>query len=479
MRMIEENYTAKSNLYITTIKDFCVNRASYKVNEYIQREVICDTILGGDGHDWQRDLIASLIMDASLPPLFISDNPNDKDDIDDGQQRSNSIWQFNEGNIRLPRDMGAKYGDEYDYLSNCSFMELEKISPDLREKFLNKKLLIEKSFGKSEKEKSESFIAWNNGTPLANQEKRAAQYSFGARYLHNLTEGLKISARTKVKDKRRYSVLGGVEVTGKSLQEIIAYWYDHFLSNKIVPMTTSALDKRYKWFLDQGITPSKNILKKNKEFETTVSFIDDSIFSYGKISNKNSNFFGKRELRFYFPVISKLLAQNYKLDKTKIVSQYETALAILSEKNELWTHPTRFRKDRSGNKLPLQMFWDELFGRRADDVPQVTFVVDTIVDTMIQKFKYTAIHPRREFTRKQKLVAYNNQDGKCYYCGDEVEFENCIGDHIIPHSKGGETEPENCAISCKDCNAEKSSLDGKEYEMVLSSRQTKKQKESV
>lgn len=62
----------------------------------------------------------------------------------------------------------------------------------------------------------------------------------------------------------------------------------------------------------------------------------------------------------------------------------------------------------------------------------------------------------RGFDRRDKLEAYERQEHKCALCGEEFEFQDMHGDHILPWSKGGKTIPENCQMLCRDCNIKKS-----------------------
>ena len=49
---------------------------------------------------------------------------------------------------------------------------------------------------------------------------------------------------------------------------------------------------------------------------------------------------------------------------------------------------------------------------------------------------------------------YDNQNGKCFYCGKEVNLDYHV-DHIKPISRGGANTPENIVISCPSCNLSK------------------------
>jgi len=61
----------------------------------------------------------------------------------------------------------------------------------------------------------------------------------------------------------------------------------------------------------------------------------------------------------------------------------------------------------------------------------------------------------RAFDRRDKLQAYEKQNHKCNLCGEEFEFDEMHGDHILAWSKGGKTVTENCQMLCRDCNIKK------------------------
>lgn len=63
----------------------------------------------------------------------------------------------------------------------------------------------------------------------------------------------------------------------------------------------------------------------------------------------------------------------------------------------------------------------------------------------------------RSFTEIQKNMAYEQQNGKCVYCGKEFEIGQMEGDHKKPWRKGGLTTDDNCQMLCRPCNRRKSS----------------------
>ena len=69
---------------------------------------------------------------------------------------------------------------------------------------------------------------------------------------------------------------------------------------------------------------------------------------------------------------------------------------------------------------------------------------------------------RVPFSKKNVIV----RDGfKCAYCGNDRE--RLTIDHIIPKSRGGKTDFENCVSSCKPCNNKKGSKTPSEARMYL------------
>ena len=69
---------------------------------------------------------------------------------------------------------------------------------------------------------------------------------------------------------------------------------------------------------------------------------------------------------------------------------------------------------------------------------------------------------RVPFSKKNVLV----RDGfKCAYCG--AERQRLTIDHIIPKSKGGKADFENCVSSCKPCNNKKGDRTPREAQMYL------------
>ena len=89
---------------------------------------------------------------------------------------------------------------------------------------------------------------------------------------------------------------------------------------------------------------------------------------------------------------------------------------------------------------------------------------------MVTDNKVTIVDSKRTFSYDDKLIKFEEQDGKCGYCGDTITMEKSVCDHRVPYADGGLTELDNLVVSCKRCNADKSALKYEEWEKALERR---------
>lgn len=67
------------------------------------------------------------------------------------------------------------------------------------------------------------------------------------------------------------------------------------------------------------------------------------------------------------------------------------------------------------------------------------------------------------FTITKRENVFNKFNGKCSYCGTDLDFNSFVIDHIIPISKGGSSKYENLLPSCRECNMCKFDLSIEEF----------------
>jgi hypothetical protein len=138
--------------------------------------------------------------------------------------------------------------------------------------------------------------------------------------------------------------------------------------------------------------------------------------------------------------------------------------------NELWlyfqaviawvkvTFP-KYRKEMKG--LDWGLWYNKLKDTPLDPKKLEEQVAELMQDEELEKktgiYQYVLFGDekylnRRKFKESDKRTAYEKQNGKCLGCGGYFKIEEMHADHIIPWSKGGKTDKDNCRVLCRKCN---------------------------
>ena len=75
--------------------------------------------------------------------------------------------------------------------------------------------------------------------------------------------------------------------------------------------------------------------------------------------------------------------------------------------------------------------------------------------------------PQRLATPEQKQKAYDDQDGKCYYCEVQVPPNRFHADHLVAHSRMGRTSWANIVCACVPCNIAKDVMSYQDFKAAL------------
>lgn len=59
---------------------------------------------------------------------------------------------------------------------------------------------------------------------------------------------------------------------------------------------------------------------------------------------------------------------------------------------------------------------------------------------------------RKALPKKLRFAVYEKYQGRCGYCGIELELRQMQVDHIFPHRRGGVDEYDNLMPACRMCN---------------------------
>ncbi|WP_317372492.1 HNH endonuclease family protein [Helicobacter canis] len=271
------------------------------------------------------------------------------------------------------------------------------LSKDLQEKFLDYKLNVYVCQG-SESEKLEWFKTINiAGETLTSQELRNAVY-----------------ASVWLSDaKRRFSKPNGLAVlkgakylNGSALRQ-------EFLESAIAWKVDSRKDEKICEYMAKNAKDSKNADELWEYFAKVIDWVEMKFEKYRKEMK------GLEWGLFY---------NTYK-DKPLDAKELESKIAELMQDDEVGSKKGVYPYLLSGDEKHLSL---------------------------------------RAFSESVKRAVYERQGGvcansdghikgvKCPHENEKLELEQMEADHIIPWSKGGKTEKENCQMLCKECNRKKS-----------------------
>ena len=62
---------------------------------------------------------------------------------------------------------------------------------------------------------------------------------------------------------------------------------------------------------------------------------------------------------------------------------------------------------------------------------------------------------RRVFTPDERIVIWRRDNESCQMCKNKIAFDEMQADHIIAHSRGGQTTLDNAQALCQQCNVKK------------------------
>ncbi len=85
---------------------------------------------------------------------------------------------------------------------------------------------------------------------------------------------------------------------------------------------------------------------------------------------------------------------------------------------------------------------------------------------VLMKVVRSVYRGRVPFSKKNVLIRDRYQ---CAYCGKKAKSEMTL-DHVIPKSRGGETDFDNCVACCRTCNNKKDARTPTEAKMSLIKR---------
>jgi len=369
-------------------------------------------------------LMDTIVRGYDIPKLYfrqICAKP-EKYEVVDGQQRLRAIFDFVQGNFRLPKNS--------DPVEGCDVKDLSysQLPSQIRIKFDVYPLDIIVINNAEEDEIKEMFLRLQNGTTLKAQEKRNAMPGKMRNFVRDLT-GHKVFKESVTFSNSRYS-------------------HDH------VAAQITLIE------LKGGLTNIKD-RDLNKMYEENKGFDEN-----GSVAKKI-----RRVLDYLYRIFPEKTPE---LERYSFISLY-ALVSYLLEKFDISNREQsiqdwfiafeQYRKEQM--QLPSDQADPEIIAYH-EKISHSTDAYDSLQErhSYLCRKLFESItdimqkDDQRIFTQEQRMAIYRRDKGYCQLkllCnGEKCNWENWQADHIIPWSRGGKTTVDNGQVACPQCNREKS-----------------------
>lgn len=98
--------------------------------------------------------------------------------------------------------------------------------------------------------------------------------------------------------------------------------------------------------------------------------------------------------------------------------------------------------------------WSQFVPRDGEDSISGTNLVFRVPEIIVLG-RYNKLPNRKVYFNRRNL--YRRDNFTCQYCERKLDSSELTIDHIIPRSRGGESNWDNCVIACNKCNEKKGS----------------------
>ena len=433
-----------------------VRNAKINFDQAYQREYIAYL-----RRTWQRKLVGSILQGKKIPILWfrVLDQLNYELDCIDGQQRSTTFVEFEDGKFKTMSGLKVydKLEDKYYNIGNMKYSEiLAKYGPvKLAEWWSSRSLICVDCKNMSDEEASEKFFQLNDLNALAAQEMRQCVKTKYCEMIRELAQDHNLFNRLIEKDKNGNDVLknSGKYInftwTRRTYDEFVAQLTNYLEgkdSKTYSGLSKTILDKDYqnnttydyydiiKKRLDMMELVLKPVLSR-KTFNRGVTFMlfqvcDYLIDTYPNLKVTDAKKFHKRFVEVH-KKITKLSSQN---DNDKFL-----------KKDELLTYGELIRRGKTGVELRWKLEQWKKYLRNPES------------------FGIVVRDKKRVVSDKIALELLQYQDYECKVCECEITSDTMIKGHTEAWAEGNPTTKENTVMLCKHCNSDMGDMSYENY----------------
>ena len=406
---------------------YAVNRRKQKINPEPQYQRT-----GVWSEKRNQGLIDSLLRGYDIPKIYLRESPKEEGsqydyEVIDGQQRLRAIWGF--------------YNNEYELASiskdlpvgNQAGKKYSDLDEDVKDKLDQRALSIVIIDEASDEEVRDLFSRLQDGMPLTPPERRNALLGKMRNFVDDLSKNNKVFRVVSKVDKRFLYAdwvahVVCLEIAKGPTDVKASNLHDMYISNQEFD-ENSPLAKKVKFTLNYMADAFE--LKETPEMDIKWGFVD------------------------VYLLIS-LLSNKYTLkDKSPLFGTFY--IGFEEERRENMEDPSELIGKEKADEWAKDLFdYIEAF-KLSGGIKQHIETRNEVYTKRLFK-EITTLKtkdPKRLFDDNQRIVMWRRDNHSCQECGCHVDFKDMHADHIIPHSKGGETTIDNGQTLCAACNTKK------------------------
>lgn len=361
-------------------------------------------------------LIDSILHDYDIPKIYLHEVDKNKYDVVDGQQRIRAIWSFYDNEYPLPKDADPINGIE---IKNKRYSELEPEISDIIDTYNLDFVILDKN----DEEIREMFLRLQNGTSLKAQEKRNAIPSKMRDFVKSVSSH-QFFDKVNFKDSR--------------------FTYDLIAAQ----MCLLAINGNITNVKDKDLN---DMYWNNTEFDGNC----EQAKTIRKILDYLNTMFESKspELQRYSVISLFLLIMD-------LMPNYD----IRGREKEIYDWFIEFENNRTLDRMKeaeeqdsVLVLYQRWISNSSDTYESLTYRHKVLKESLLSKVKKLPLKDsQRSFDEAQRQVIYRRDKGICQKCKKHCDWNDWEADHIVPWSKGGQTEIENGQVLCPSCNSSKS-----------------------
>ena len=399
--------------------------------------------------NWCREFIGSIFRNASNSTLHIRNLPDGTKEVIDGVQPISTILKFYLGEIKTPlyhdEPMPIYFGDNSKIVLKPSTMkEIQSMTDSdiLMNRFLNYEIaVIEYDLSMTDDEASEVFWSLNDNNNLTNQEKINGILGIVSERIREISRLGNLYTKLKVLE------VIGLKPNGRmNIDEIVAraclYESWHQSKKDTGIYFAYASDENIKdMYMSKSYRYNKEAFEPIvQEVERRFEIIRKICAASGKPSlhtSKESRITTLFQLTY---VLEEKFGKNVKIDYQTFSQKLWVVLSELADAKLMKTYPEKTR-------------YTQLLGKYA---PRELKEKMALILGALEYYGNPGITSRdskRVFSLDEKYRRWIDQNRCCALTGDEIEFDEAEGGHIIPFAKQGKTTYDNLVILSKSANS--------------------------